>query len=96
MLHGVIGLLVDVVCCRYKVGKYKPKSESPARVQPSTQSYDLSSPHQLPDLSNVPNVSTAQLPDSTPLTPLLQQQQLPPPYSDNSIVNSSVQDQGTG
>ncbi|XP_067906708.1 endoplasmic reticulum-Golgi intermediate compartment protein 2 [Heterodontus francisci] len=26
MLHGFVGFLVDVICCRFKLGAYKPKS----------------------------------------------------------------------
>ena len=26
MLHGLFGLLADVVCCQMKIGKYKTKS----------------------------------------------------------------------
>ncbi|XP_078424253.1 endoplasmic reticulum-Golgi intermediate compartment protein 2 isoform X3 [Cetorhinus maximus] len=26
MLHGLVGFLVDVICCRFKLGAYKPKS----------------------------------------------------------------------
>ncbi|KTG33051.1 hypothetical protein cypCar_00016176 [Cyprinus carpio] len=28
MLHGLVGFCVDVVCCRFKLGVYKPKSMS--------------------------------------------------------------------
>ncbi|XP_039617804.1 endoplasmic reticulum-Golgi intermediate compartment protein 2 [Polypterus senegalus] len=28
MLHGLVGFLVDVVCCRFKLGVYKPKDVS--------------------------------------------------------------------
>lgn len=24
MLHGMVGFLVDVVCCRFKMGMYRP------------------------------------------------------------------------
>ena len=28
MLHSLVGFIVDLVCCRYKLGKYKPKDTS--------------------------------------------------------------------
>uniref|UniRef100_A0A8C9W4H4 Endoplasmic reticulum-Golgi intermediate compartment protein n=1 Tax=Scleropages formosus TaxID=113540 RepID=A0A8C9W4H4_SCLFO len=29
MLHGLVGALVDIVCCRFKLGAYKPKKVHP-------------------------------------------------------------------
>ncbi|RXM30169.1 Endoplasmic reticulum-Golgi intermediate compartment protein 2 [Acipenser ruthenus] len=28
MVHGLVGFLVDIVCCRFKLGTYKPKDVS--------------------------------------------------------------------
>lgn len=28
MLHGLVGFFVDIVCCRFKLGVYKPKEAS--------------------------------------------------------------------
>ncbi|KAF1386575.1 hypothetical protein PFLUV_G00096280 [Perca fluviatilis] len=36
MLHGVIGFLVDVICCRFQMGIYKPLKEVPLNEQPNS------------------------------------------------------------
>ncbi|MBN3306004.1 ERGI2 protein, partial [Amia calva] len=36
MLHGFVGFLVDVVCCRFKLGVYKPKEVSFSNVSVKT------------------------------------------------------------
>lgn len=37
MLHGMIGFLVDVVCCRFQMGMYKPLQEAPVNVEPNSE-----------------------------------------------------------
>ncbi|XP_029991684.1 endoplasmic reticulum-Golgi intermediate compartment protein 2-like [Sphaeramia orbicularis] len=37
MLHGMIGFLVDVVCCRFQIGMYKPLKEAPLNVEPNSE-----------------------------------------------------------
>ncbi|TDH09888.1 hypothetical protein EPR50_G00090160 [Perca flavescens] len=36
MLHGVIGFLVDVICCRFQMGIYKHLKEVPLNEQPNS------------------------------------------------------------
>ncbi|XP_077994203.1 endoplasmic reticulum-Golgi intermediate compartment protein 2-like [Glandiceps talaboti] len=47
VLHSVIGFLFDVICCRYKMGKYKEKeNESPnVPVHHLDQNFQNDSPH---------------------------------------------------
>uniref|UniRef100_A0A668AWK7 Endoplasmic reticulum-Golgi intermediate compartment protein n=1 Tax=Myripristis murdjan TaxID=586833 RepID=A0A668AWK7_9TELE len=33
MLHGFVGFCFDVVCCRFKLGAYRPREVSPARCE---------------------------------------------------------------
>ncbi|XP_078112881.1 endoplasmic reticulum-Golgi intermediate compartment protein 2-like [Sander vitreus] len=37
MLHGVIGFLVDVICCRFQMGIYKHLKEVPLNEQPNSE-----------------------------------------------------------
>ncbi|KAA8590244.1 endoplasmic reticulum-Golgi intermediate compartment protein 2 [Etheostoma spectabile] len=37
MLHGVIGFLVDVICCRFQIGIYKHLKEVPLNEQPNSE-----------------------------------------------------------
>lgn len=37
MIHGLVGFLVDVVCCRFQMGIYKPKDDLPAQESSETQ-----------------------------------------------------------
>lgn len=37
MLHGMIGFLVDLVCCRFQMGMYKPLKEAPLNVEPNSE-----------------------------------------------------------
>ncbi|XP_059192018.1 endoplasmic reticulum-Golgi intermediate compartment protein 2-like [Centropristis striata] len=37
MLHGVVGFLVDVICCRFQMGIYKHLKEAPLDVQPNSE-----------------------------------------------------------
>lgn len=37
MLHGIVGFLVDVVCCRFQMGMYKPLKEAPLNVEPNSE-----------------------------------------------------------
>ncbi|XP_034444604.1 endoplasmic reticulum-Golgi intermediate compartment protein 2-like [Hippoglossus hippoglossus] len=38
MLHSMIGFLVDVVCCRFQMGIYKPLTEAPLNEQEDSES----------------------------------------------------------
>ncbi|CAJ1054704.1 endoplasmic reticulum-Golgi intermediate compartment protein 2-like [Xyrichtys novacula] len=46
MLHGLVGFLFDVVCCRFKLGVYRPRED----VQPHNQMNNLNN-HQTPLLA---------------------------------------------
>lgn len=37
MLHGMVGFLVDMVCCRFQMGMYKPLKEAPLNVEPNSE-----------------------------------------------------------
>ncbi|XP_042268635.1 endoplasmic reticulum-Golgi intermediate compartment protein 2-like isoform X2 [Thunnus albacares] len=38
MLHGMVGFLVDVVCCRFQMGMYRPlKEEAPLNMQENSE-----------------------------------------------------------
>ncbi|XP_046379689.2 endoplasmic reticulum-Golgi intermediate compartment protein 2-like isoform X2 [Haliotis cracherodii] len=46
MMHGLSGFLVDLFCCRFKMGKYKPKSFEEASQSATPPSPSLSNPPQ--------------------------------------------------
>ncbi|XP_067654341.1 endoplasmic reticulum-Golgi intermediate compartment protein 2-like [Haliotis asinina] len=46
MMHGLSGFLVDVFCCRFKMGKYKPKSYEEASQSAMPPSPSLANPPQ--------------------------------------------------
>lgn len=50
MIHGMVGFLVDVVCCRFQMGIYKHLKESP--VQDNTETSLLASPENHTELSS--------------------------------------------
>ncbi|XP_034541450.1 endoplasmic reticulum-Golgi intermediate compartment protein 2-like [Notolabrus celidotus] len=37
MLHGALGFLVDVICCRFQMGSYKPLKEAPENQQTESE-----------------------------------------------------------
>lgn len=67
MLHDLIGLVMDVICCRYHIGSYKEKEFSPLPRQQTPVTLDISPSSSM--LTDLTDAADASLTDSQ--TPVL-------------------------